>query len=91
MLEACTGVLYVRRMDASKLNQRVVRTVDAKVFGHVRDTGNSGDRRYLWVLKRESDARDEPPVIIDSGTSARTDDAFSALYRAIIASGNEAV
>ena len=88
MLEDCVGVLYGDYVSASKLPQRVVRTTDSRVFGHVRPTGNGGDGRYLWVLKRVSAAADEPPTIMDSGTAASTDDAFSALYRAIIASGN---
>ena len=78
-------------MSASKLHHRVVRTTDARVFGHVRNTGNGGDGSYLWVLKQVSAAVDEPPTIMDSGTAASTDAAFSALYRAIIATGNTAV
>lgn len=69
----------------------MVHTTDASVFGHVRATGNSGEGRYLWVLKRVAAAHDEPPTILDSGTSASTNDAFSALYRSILATGNEAV
>lgn len=70
------------------LHTRVVRTSDSRVFGHVRATGNSGSGRYLWTLKRVSDAADEPPAIIDSGTAASTEDAFSSLYRSVIATGN---
>lgn len=78
-------------MHTSRLHPRVVHTTDASVFGHVRATGNSGEGRYLWVLKRVSEKCDEPPTILDSGTSASTNDAFSALYRSILATGNEAV
>lgn len=74
-------------MSASKLHIRVVETSDPRVFGHVRATGNSGDGRYLWTLKRRADAADEPPEILDSGTAACTDDAFAALYRSAIGHG----
>lgn len=77
-------------MFESKLQLRVVHTTDARVFGHVRATGNGGDGRYLWTLKRTALSVDEPPEILDSGTEPTTDAAFTALYRAIIANGNTA-
>lgn len=77
----------VNHMSASKLHTRVVETSDPRVFGHVRATGNGGGGRYLWTLKRRADAADEPPKILDSGTAACTDDAFAALYRAILGAG----
>ena len=77
------GVLYGGRMSAQRLNTRIVTTTDPSMFGHVFTTGNGGEGRYRWVLKRRADAADEPPTIIDTGIASNTTDAFAALYHAI--------
>ncbi len=78
-------------MPRARLYNRVVRISDPRMFGYVRETGNGGDGKYRWTLKRTPITNDEPPEILDSGTAHRADDAFSALYRSVMATGNSAV
>lgn len=91
MLYPRTGAVYIQHMPRPRLYDRVVRTSDPRMFGHVRETGNGGDGAFRWTLKRTPITNDEPPEILDSGTEHRADAAFSALYRSVMATGHSAV